>query len=103
MGLFIEIVEYELKHNTLVRELEERRMGWFAIRPGRTIGRCVSRIVVDEASLGGVAPVLADIPSGAEQELELDGRPRWVGRTLAIDDCTCCWTSSRSRPSSGSW
>lgn len=43
-------------------------------------GGDVTRIVVDEASLGGIAPVLADIPSGAEQELELDGRTYMVGR-----------------------
>jgi len=81
MGLFIEMVEYELKHNTLARELEEQRV--MLVRDPTWSGPSggdVTRIVVDEASLGGIAPVLADIPSGAEQELELDGRTYMVGR-----------------------
>ena len=33
---------------------------------------------MDEASLGEIAPVLAEIPSGAEREIELDGRTYMV-------------------------
>ena len=82
MGLFIEMVEFELKHDTLARALAEQRVllvrdpAW----PGPS-GGDMSRIVVDEASLGEIAPVLAEIPSGAEREIELDGRTYMVGRT----------------------
>ena len=82
MGLFIEMVEFELKHNTLARELAEQRVllmrdpAW----PGPS-GGDISRIVVDQASLGGLAPVLANMASGAQQEIELDGRTYMVGRT----------------------
>ncbi len=82
MGLFIEMVEFELKHDTLARELAEQRAllvrdpAW----PGPS-GGDITRMVVDEASLGGIAPVLAEMASGTQQELELDGRTYMVGRT----------------------
>jgi methyl-accepting chemotaxis protein len=82
MGLFIEMVEYKLKHDTLARELEEQRV--LLVRDPtwpRPSGGDVRSIVVDEASLGGIAPALVEMPSGAEQEMELDGRTYMVGRT----------------------
>jgi hypothetical protein len=82
MGLFIEMVEFELKHDTLARELAEQRA--LLVRdpdwPGPS-GGDITRMVVDEASLGGIAPVLAEMASGTQQELELDGRTYMVGRT----------------------
>lgn len=82
MGLFIEMLEYKLMHETLVRELSQQRAllvrdpAW----PGPSSGD-VRRIVADRASLGGLAPALVNLPAGAEQEIELDGMTYMVGRT----------------------
>lgn len=82
MGLFIEMLEYKLMHETLVRELAQQRD--LLVRdptwPGPS-GGDISRLVVDPASLGGISPLLANLAAGAEQEIELDGRTYMVGRT----------------------
>jgi len=82
MGLFVEVLEYELMHDTLTRALAEQRTlllrdpAW----PGPS-GGDVRRIVVDQDAMGGLSPVLARMASGTEQEIELDGRAYMVGRT----------------------
>jgi hypothetical protein len=82
MGLFIEMLEYKLMHETLVRELAQQRdlLERDPTWPGPS-GGDISRIVVDQASLGGLSPLLANLPAGAEQEMELDGRTYMAGRT----------------------
>ena len=82
MGLFVEVLEYKLMHETLTNALAEQRLlllrdpAWPAPSGGD-----VRRIVVDSGAMGGLSPVLAGMAPGAEQEVELDGRSYMVGRT----------------------
>lgn len=82
MGLFVEVLEYELLHRTLGRELDQHRQllerGALNLAQDNSEMR---RILVKDAALSTLPPALAALPAGPYGEVELDGRTYMVGRT----------------------
>jgi signal transduction histidine kinase len=81
MGYFVEVLEYELLHDTLARELAEQR-DLLATNPSWTgpSDTNLKRVVVDYDRLAGLPAALADLDPGLEGEVELDGRTYLAAR-----------------------
>src|SRR5262245_36567218 len=82
MAFFVEVLDHELLHDTLTRELAEYRN--MLIRdptwPGIP-GGGLTRIVVDRHELGRLPRPLADLGRDLQREIELDGRVYLVKAT----------------------
>lgn len=81
MGAFVEVLEYELLHRTLGRELEEHRRllegGALASVPDNGELR---RILVSQDMIASLPPALAALPPGLDGEVEINGQEFLAGR-----------------------
>lgn len=82
MALFIEVLEHELLHDTLSRELAEHR-DLLARDPDwpDLSGDQLTRIVVDQDDLQSLPQPLRDLGTRLEGEIEIEGRTYLVRAT----------------------